>query len=48
MPLGVDVVQPEETEEPAQCPVSPFVVDEIFNGEEYGHYIELLFTQDWE
>ncbi|AKH32826.1 hypothetical protein XF24_00493 [candidate division SR1 bacterium Aalborg_AAW-1] len=48
LPLGVDVVQPEETEEPAQCPVSPFVVDEIFNGEEYGHYIELLFTQDWE
>ena len=48
LPFDVDVVQPEETEEPAQCPVSPFVVDEIFNGEEYGHYIELLFAQDWQ
>ena len=48
LPFDVDVVQPEEPEEPAQCPVSPFVVDEIFNGEEYGHYIELLFAQDWQ
>lgn len=33
---------------PEICPVIPFVVDEIYNGDEYTHYIELLFTQDWQ
>ena len=47
-PFLIEPEDPDEPEEPTDFPVSPFVLDELYNGDHYGQYLELLFTQDWE
>ncbi len=44
----IDDSDDKDSETSETCPISPFVIDEVYNGDEYTHYIELLFTQDWE